>query len=161
MPYSSFDDMMKWIPATYTSAWTAEQAEASIIADADAVIDARLARRYVVPFASEPERTPPIIRRISKSIAAMDLLDRAPNTPDWITGRIQRDMEMLDRLAEGLDSVVGVDGAIVPERSDTNTIRVAPDHVPTFGVQPSLSERVDPDRALAEADARGTAVDID
>lgn len=155
MPYTSYQDILKRFPEMITSGRTPEDIETALVADGDAVIDARLGRRYVVPFASEPEATPPIIRRIATSLATMDLIDKFPNTPDWIIRRIQRDVDLLDRLASGDDVIVGVTGTVVAERADVSTIRVSTSQwTPTFGVAPSLNETIDPDRQDAEDAAR-------
>mgnify|MGYP001562870916 CR=1 FL=1 len=161
MSYSSVADMYRAYPKIHTVGLTSEELIV-FIERADSLIDGYLAQRYTVPFAATPALTPPLIRTISTDLAMMDIVDRWPNTPDWIIRRIERSQEILKMIAEGAMVVVGVDGTLTDVRIDIGVIRTNVDdagYVPTFGVEPSLSETVDPQRAQQEAADRGVLPD--
>lgn len=155
MPYASPVDIYKRFQAASTHNLTLQEWESNI-AYADACIDSALAHRYSVPFASDPESTPPIIRQISIDLATEDLVNRFPQSPDWLVARANRARDKLAALADGTMLVVGVDGSVVAGLTETRgIIRTSTSgYVPTFGVAPSLSERIDPNRVEDEDDAR-------
>jgi phage gp36-like protein len=157
MAYSDFELLRKAFRRVDTTGLTPDDCEGpgGIIENGDAIIDSALAERYAVPFAATPAQTPPVIRFISTMLALTDVLDRMPETPPWLLRRIERASNWLDRLAKGEGAIVGVDGVIVESRSDrTQVASTTSGYTPIFGVQPSLDEEVDPDRADAEARAR-------
>ena len=154
MPYAKPDDLRRvWNKVLTTNLVPEEIAEA--IDNAGALVDAALARRYVVPFATDPDATPPIIRRITARLAFLDVIDRSPATPDFLLRMIERAEKELEMLASGDLSIVGLTGGVLPERTDTGGVQSSTaDFVPTFGARSSLRERVDPVRGDAEEDAR-------
>jgi phage gp36-like protein len=157
MPYSSVDDLYKAYPKVHTVGLTPEELTVFIVR-ADALIDGYLGQRYAVPFASTPGATPPLIRMLSTDLAMMDVVDRWPNTPDWIIRRIERAQEVLKMIAEGIMVVVGPDGGLTDVRTDIGMIRsntADAGYVPTFQSVPTLDERFDPNRANDERGDRG------
>lgn len=154
MPYSYPDDVRKVWNKVLTTELTADEI-ASAIDRSDNIINAALALRYTVPFASQPPQTPPIIRDLSATFALFEIVDRAPTTPEWVQRKIERAEKILELLANGTMSVVGPGGGLVPVLQDLGAIQSSTaDFVPTFGANPSTSERVDPDRAEQEAAER-------
>jgi len=155
MPYSSQKDIFSRYNKVATVNLTAEE-WGTFITDADAMIDAALAERYATPIGNgTPEGTPPILRYLSSWYALMLILDRMPNTPEWIVRAIERAERILEALRAGEMTIVGVTGGVIAELTDRDVIRVSTSgYVPTFGVAPSLSETVDPARATDEEDAR-------
>jgi hypothetical protein len=163
MAYSSPADLYRAYPKVHTVGLTAEELEV-FIERADSLINGYLAIRYVIPFALTPALTPPLIRTLSTDLAMMDVVDRWPNTPDWIIRRIERAQEILKMIAEGSMAVVTPGGVLVDTRTDVGVIRSNTDdagYLPTFGVQPSLDESVDPNRAADESSDRGIDPDWD
>ena len=133
------------------------------LAFAGAIIDSYLASRYTVPFATDPANTPAIIKQLAITLAVADIADRFPGLPDWIARAREWAMSILEKLSAGDMEVVGTTGTLVPTIVDqASTIRSSTGgYVPTFGVAPSLSERVDPNRALDELAERGFFFEVD
>lgn len=153
MPYSQPHDLIKKYNKVLSTELVPDEV-ARKIDFADAIIDSALAYRYIVPFAQAPG-SPPIINYVSSTIALRELLDRGPETVDWVVREGERAWEILQKLANGEMAVVGVGGTVVPQNPDIGTIRSSTaDYTPTFGVAPSISEGVDPDRAEDESTAR-------
>ncbi len=149
MPYAEADDLRKQWVSVLTTQLTPEEI-ATLIADADGIIDAYLARRYAVPLASIPN-TPRVIRTISATLALIDVIDKNPATPDWVMRKIERAWKLLEAIANGDMAIPGV-----VEVSTTGGVQSSTaDFEPTFGAQPSIHEHVDWDRQDAESDARG------
>lgn len=154
MAYSSPDDIVQAYPKTFTTAFTTENLR-TLIADADAMIDARLSQRYAVPFAGTPQTTPPIIRSLSRVLAVADVFDRSQTAADWVIRRIERAYATLDAIAAGDLLVVDTAGNRVPLRGDIGVPHSTTEgYIPTFGVGPTINETVDPFRALDEDNAR-------
>jgi phage gp36-like protein len=149
MPYCTVEDVMIAFPKIKTSGFDSTMIQARI-EDADAEIDAMLAHAYTVPFATDPENTPRMIRMLSKILSVCDVFDRAPTTPEWLTTRCARARELLDKLATGeiiLPEVPGLDGSMM--------VTVSKNYVPVFGKIPSMNEREDPNLVNREERERG------
>ncbi len=157
MAYSMPQDIRDGFPKIHTAGLTDDELR-TLIADADAMIDAVTGPRYAVPFATDPTTTPPIIRFLSKTLAMVDVFDRSPNTPEWVTRRIDRAQTTLNLIADGTLAVVAAGGGQIAEQSNFDVIRsTTSGYIPVFGAKPSLGENVDPTRADDEATARDTA----
>lgn len=155
MPYATIEHFVAAWPKVHTSGLTNDELR-GMVTRAGNIIDGYLARTYTVPFCTEPTSAPPLIRDLTCDLALLDVADRSPNTPEWIVRRINRAYDTLQKLADGDLGVVGADGTVIAELTtvdvpSSNTSA----YTPVFGVQPSLSERVDPTRVAAEAAARG------
>lgn len=144
--YATWQDVVKRYHFVTTTGLTSEEFDPSIEM-AEGIIDGYCARSYAVPFTPVPA----LIKHLCVDLAMIDVVDRFPNTPDFIRNRIERAQEMLKMLAEG--TLLLPDS---PESFDVGIIRTSTSNrVPTFGVNPSLGEQVDPDRAADESNARG------
>lgn len=154
MAYSTSQDVLASWPKVYTTGFTTGELE-GMIARGDAVIDAYIGRRYVCPVVP----TPPLLKTLSQDLCMLDVFDRTQGTPDFIIRRLERDMEILQGLADGTLALVGADGSLVAERDTGGVLSSTSGYVPTFGVAPSLTEDVDPNRADDEEDARDGTTD--
>lgn len=154
MPYAKPGDLAKiWHKVLTTNLVPDELV--TFIDHADNLINAALAHRYTVPFTTDPDAAPPIIRQLSATLALIEVIDRAPSTPEWVLRKIERAEKLLEMLASGELALVGIAGGLVAERTDIGGVQSSTaDYVPTFGAYPSDLERVDPSRAQAEADER-------
>lgn len=154
MPYCTPQDVLNAWPKVHTSQLVPDEL-VLMIARGDAVIDAALGVRYGVPFCTDPTQTPAIVKMLSQDLAMLDVFDRMPNTPDWITRRITRDQDILEKLADGTMAVIGTDGSLVAVRTDGDApASTTETYIPVFGAVPSLSERNDPVRLGDELDNR-------
>ena len=154
MPYSEPEDLPKIWHKVLTTTLVPDEI-VTFILHADNLINAALARRYTVPFATDPNAAPPLIRQLSSTLALLEVVDRSPSTPEWVLRKIERAEKLLEMLASGELTLVGLDGAVITERTDIGGIQVSTeDYVPTFGVATSLDEQVDPQRAEDEAALR-------
>ncbi len=102
--YATIDDVTKRYPQIITAIGSAEYDVASVdvasiyIVDAEAMIDARLRDRYIVPFTT----VDPLIPHIAANLAICSILrDKLPDNPDWIEQRCQGVMDMLEKIADG------------------------------------------------------------
>jgi len=145
---ASYNTVDEWLRA-YTKIHTSGKQTEELLAELETAYDfinAYLARRYAVPFASPPG----IVKRLELWGATALLFDRAQDTPPWVTGLWERFISTLQALANG---ELGLPG--VSERDDTGGVESSTSaYTPTFGVAPSRSEMVDPDRADSEAGDR-------
>jgi len=152
MPYAKPADVSALWNKVLTTELTVDEV-ALLIDQAGAFVDAALARRYIVPVASTPETTPPIIRWITATLALLEIVDRSPSTPDWVMRKIQRAEKQLDMLASGDLSIPGT-----TMRTDLGSMQSTTEgYVPVFGGVPSISERWDPQRAEDEWSERNTS----
>lgn len=149
MAYSKVDDVRFIWHRVLTTNLDVDEV-ASFITQADGLIDAFLSRRYTVPIAATPETTPRIVRDISATLALLDIIDRSPGTAEWVVRKIERAQKLLEMLASGELGIPGVVELTTIGGIQSSTA----DYIPTFGVQPSLDETVDPQRAEDEADER-------
>lgn len=159
MSYSGPLDVLARWPRIHTANLSHDELRV-LIADGDAYINARLATRYAMPIAFNPDTTPPIIKRLSATFALLDVFDRSQNTPEWIRNRFERESAILDMLATGEMVIVTDDGGLIPQESTIDVPNsTTKDYVPVFGGVPSLTERYDPERANDEVTDRGLPVD--
>lgn len=139
--YTSTTNLLHAFPRLQTTGLTASELEHPI-RRAGAIVDSMLSGRYSTPFATTPD-TPAIVREVVEDLALLDLIDRFPNAPDWIIRRAERAWEILRMLRDGTMDVPGGE-----ELSGSEGLRsTTRNYVPTFGVAPSVDERVDPNRA--------------
>ncbi len=103
MPYATSDDVFTRYNPIKTMVGTAEQDVktadiASIyISDAEGLMNAFLAKRYVVPVAAEP-----LITMLASDIAIYKVLeDRAPRIPEFAQRRYENAMDLLKMLRDG------------------------------------------------------------
>jgi phage gp36-like protein len=149
MAYAAPADIVASWPKVHTAGLDHDELR-TMIARADALIDAYCGQRYGVPFATDPASTPALVKMLSVDLAMLDVFNRMERMPDWIRDRITRAYELLQKISEGLIVVPGVG-----ENLDAGVIRsTTSGYQPIFGAVPSLGETFDPDRADDEGDAR-------
>lgn len=103
---------------TQTAANLPNEAIEQAIADADAQIDARLASRYSVPFSSPPSVVANLSANIAAYLADLDYRQGREYASQYspLYLRYQRATNMLERLAEGDDSLPDDgDGSVTTE----------------------------------------------
>ncbi len=147
MAYATWADLVNRYHFVTTANLTSEEFTPSIEA-AGGIIDGYCARNYAVPFTAPIS---PLIKWLCVDLAMVDVVDRCPTTPEFVKNRIERAYKMLELLADG--TILLPDAT---EGADAGRIRTSTaGYVPTFGVNPSHGEQVDPQRAEDEANARG------
>jgi hypothetical protein len=155
MPYSAPLDVLARWAKSHTSGLTHDELRV-MIADADALIDARLARLYVVPVSTDPAMAPPLLKMLSATFALLDVFNRAKETPEWITARMTRMDAILADLATGDLALVDVTGTPIAQNAGFDQPgSTTSGYVPVFGGVPSTTEQYDPSRADDELSARG------
>src|SRR5215831_8510542 len=107
MPYATPEDVLAAWPKVHTSGLTNDELR-TMIDRAGHIIDAYLAIRYPVPFCTDPSQAPGLIKDLTCDIALLYVFDRSPNTPDWITRRIQRAYDLLTAIQNEQVSLPGV-----------------------------------------------------
>jgi hypothetical protein len=155
MPYSSPLDVLARWARVHTSGLTHDELRV-MIDDADAVINARLARLYAVPVSTDPSAAPPLLKMLSSTFALLDVFNRARETPEWITARMTRCDQILADLASGEMALPGVDGVPIEQAGGFDQpASTTSGYAPVFGAVPSLDERFDPSRRTDERSDRG------
>lgn len=153
MAYALAPDVLETWPKLHTSGFTHLELE-GVEERVRSRIDSALAHRYSVPFATEPDSTPPIIKTLTIEGIVIDVFNRLPNTPDWVRDLAASFSETLRQLAAGEMLVVGTTGTLVDTLGNARPQSTTSSYTPTFGVKPDLGEEIDPDRADSEDNAR-------
>lgn len=155
MSYAAPLDVLARWPRVHTSGLDHDEIR-TMIADADAVIDARLARLYTVPISVDPANAPPLLKMLSSTFALLDVFNRAKETPEWITARMVRCDALLADLASGAMALPGADGTpLAQSTAFDQAASTTSDYEPVFGGVPSMDEQYDPQRRADERTARG------
>jgi phage gp36-like protein len=167
MGYSTFTSILANnadLPQTSTVAgYTATVAIISRhITRADALIDAKLSRRYPLPFAV----TPPLIATISEDIAsfytyrslyASDNQNTSARITEYSGDGTMTAFSLLEQIREGTMDLVYSDGSIVTERTDEQDDSVYStneEYTPIFDVDGPLSWEVSRTRESDMAEGR-------
>jgi phage gp36-like protein len=118
------------------------------IADADALIDAYLSRRYSVPLAANP-----MINRISADLAIFNMLvEKLPETPDFFQPRYDRAIKDLEMLRDGDMALPGV---LQVTSGDQEAFSSTQDYHPIFSpVLDPIDQAVDKDQVDADKSDR-------
>ena len=110
-PYATFDDVTKRYNPILTMIGvgtlqvTTNDISSIYIADAQAIINGYLARRYVLPLSPEP-----ILTDLTSDIAIFRVLrDRAPRIPEFMQTRYTDAMSLLTLLQGGQMDLTGSD----------------------------------------------------
>ena len=103
MAYASADDVIRRYNPINSMIGTASMQVSTVdiasiyIRDAESIINAHLARRYVLPLAEEA-----LLTDLTSDIAIYRLLvDRAPRLPDFMEKRYANAMTLLEKLQKG------------------------------------------------------------
>ncbi len=129
------------------------------IADAEAIIDMRLAKRYSTPFSGS---IPPGIVSISKMMSGWRVLrsvygDEIPDAAKFVKDDYDRAEKYLTFLANGsmdLPSGTASSGAVVSLKGSNRYYGSNKDYPPIFDMDDSLNQAVDTDRLSDIASAR-------
>lgn len=120
MPYATPDDVIKRYNPINTMLGTGSlQVSTTDIAsvyiqDAESIINAYLARRYVLPLNPEP-----ILTDLASDIAVYRVLsDRAPRIPDFMDKRYTNAMSMLQMLRDGGMDLTASSGVTINSGGD-------------------------------------------
>jgi len=129
------------------------------IADADAVINARLSPMYTVPFATSVSSFPPLIGKLSKTLALVEILDDhaihvGTDLLDWIEGKKERIEKTITALEVGSLTLVNTAGEVIARKVDTEVWSSTKDYHPTFAMIEWEEQFIDDDRIDDEEDER-------
>lgn len=126
------------------------------IADVQARIDAKLARRYAVPFATDASSLPPVIKTITKNLTLIDIYRQGRQKfPDWMDSLKTEISELLDSIADGETTLVLSDGTILAQTIPDAFGQVEhnlENYVPTMNMLDWETQQVDSDRLDDEED---------
>lgn len=120
---------------------------AALIGRGQARVDARLARRFEVPFAGPP----PIIETITTDLAAYEILRRLftaqrMNNSEW-PDRFRDADKLLQELADGKAEIVTASGTVLQGRNDVAEIwSSSENYLPTFHEGPIGTQVRDSDK---------------
>jgi len=129
------------------------------IADADAVINARLSSMYSVPFATSVSSFPPLIGKLSKTLALIEILDDhaiqvGADLLDWITRKREVVENTITALEVGSLTLVNTAGDAITKKVDTEVWSSTKDYHPTFAMIEYEEQFIDDDRIDDEEDER-------
>jgi len=129
------------------------------IADADAVINARLSSMYTVPFATSVSSFPPLIGKLSKTLALVEILDDyaihvGTDLLDWIEGKREKIEKTITALEVGSLTLVNTAGEVIARKVDTEVWSSTEDYHPTFAMIEYEEQFIDDDRIDDEEDER-------
>jgi len=120
------------------------------IQDAEGIINAHLASRYVTPVTTEP-----LVTMLSSDLAiSAMLLEKLGSQPPFMESRYNRAMDMLKKLSEGKLLLVA-SGTTEVTSGDSEAWSTTGSYHPVFSpVLPELDQEVDIDYINAENDVR-------
>ena len=154
MSYATISDVVVRYPAILTMIGTGSNdvTSASVnshyIQDAESVVNAFIAKRYVVPVSSES-----ILLGITADLAIFTMVaERLPKVPDFMQGRYDRAMKLLESIRDG--DMVLTSGTINTGQDQevwSTTQGYHPIFAPTLD---ELDQQEDKDRTLADKDTR-------
>lgn len=158
MAYATLEEVIVGFPAISTLIGAGSldvssvQVQSYFIANAEAMVNAALRDRYVVPLAAPVD---PVIRRATVDIVICDMVkDRLPKTPEFIDRRCQSAMATLTKIREGKLDI----GSAEPTSNGSGDMEVwssTQEHHPTFDptIDP-IDQTVDRDRINEQNDIR-------
>ena len=130
----------------------------SHITRSDALIDAKLARRYSVPLATTATSTPPLISSLSqdvtswfcyRSLFSKDSSQRFEYLDDFYAHAIKT----LDEISSGMIDLVNTAGSVISEVNVSGKVySTMESYSPVFDMGSELKWRVDPD-LVADTDS--------
>jgi phage gp36-like protein len=153
--YCAYSDVVNMYEPLRDMDLTAGEIDEKVL-DVQARIDARLGKRYSVPFAPGVNSLPPVIKTIAKNLTLVDIIQQTGRVPDWINDLKMDINSLLGGIADGEVTLVLPDGAIVDQAPPTAFARAdhnLEDYTPTFNMLGAEYQRVDPDRLDDEEDA--------
>lgn len=156
--YATIDDVTKRFRPIESSIGSGEFDVASVdvasiyIVDAEALIDAALRTRYIVPFTT----VDPLITHIASDLAICNIMrDKLPETPEWIESRCQRAMDWLEKIQDGKLDLSSDAVVVTVNTGDTEAWSSTQDYHTVFNpVLDPLCQTVDDDRVESANDER-------
>jgi len=104
--YATIDDVFGRFPAIATNVGTgqfevtSDDVSSVFIAQAEGIVNAYLAQRYLVPLGTAS--LSPLITMITADIAICDMLvDKLPQVPEFAQNRCSKAMELLEKIQSG------------------------------------------------------------
>ena len=160
MPYATAPDVFNRFPAIRTMVGTGQSdvhthdVSTVYCADAESIVDAYLASRYVVPLA-----TSPLITKITCDIAIYDLgVDRMPRIPEWMQKRYDNAILLLEKLRDG-DMLLNPASYTTVTTGDNEAWSSTGSYHPVFSpVLKDVEQSEDRDYVDYERDARSSDV---
>ena len=157
MAYTLAADILAILPGLpQTTTAAGYTATATIITShvtrSDALIDAKLSRRYSVPFATTSTSTPPVITSISQDITAYysyrSLFTRDSRQRfEYLDDFYATALKTLDDIALGVIDVVNTAGSVISERNSGNKVYSTTESwMPIFDVDDEMKWKFDSDR---------------
>jgi phage gp36-like protein len=125
-------------------------------ADAEALVNAKIARHYALPLAV----TPPLLETVSTDIAIYYTLAKRLFTQERLNAspwpdRYKEALAILDQIATGQVTLVGTDGSLVAARTDVAEVWTTTQRfTPTFHEGPWTTQIQDADKIEHELDRR-------
>ena len=158
MAYASFDDVFKRFPAIKTMVGSGVSDVATLdvasvyVSDAEGIVDAYLASRYVLPLAASP-----LITKITCDIAIYDLgVDRMPRIPEWMQKRYDGAIKLLENLRDG-DMLLNPTSFTTVTTGDNEAWSSTGSYHPVFSpVLRDVEQQEDTDYVVAEQGARSS-----
>ncbi len=130
---------------------------ATFAGEAEAEINANIARLYIVPLTTDV----PLLTTLATDIAIYKVLTRRLFTAERLAAspwpdRYRESLAMLLRVAQGELPLVGVSGSLLTGRSDVAEVySTTQKYVPTFWEGPWPAQEPDAQKLEDEADRRG------
>jgi len=156
MAYATFSDVtVRYRPITTmvgTGAFdvTTDEVSSVYIWQNESYVDAFLAKRYVVPLTVAS----PLITQVTADLAIFHMLaEKLPSVPEYMVARKDRCDKILQMLADG-DMIIS-SATLVGTTGDSYAWSSNMGYDPVFSsVLRDIDQRADPDRQLAEYEAR-------
>lgn len=157
MTYATYTDVFPRFPAIKTMVGTGVSDVATLdvssiyCADAEGIVDAYLAARYVTPLTA----TSPLITHLTCDIAIYNLgVDRLPRIPEWMQNRYERALKTLEMLRDG-DMLLNPASFTQVSTGDNEAWSSTGSYHNIFSpVLGELDQRVDKDYVADEKEAR-------
>jgi phage gp36-like protein len=120
------------------------------IADAESYINAYLGARYTIPLTPEP-----IITQLTSDLAIFAMcVDRLPRVPEFMQGRYDRAMSVLDKLRDGTMVLNPASNSLVAS-GDNFAFSTTQSYHPVFSpVLHELDQQVDTDQVRYDRNVR-------
>lgn len=162
MPYATFSDVLvRYRPlATMVGTGeydvTSEEVSSVYVAQAEAYVDAWLARRYQVPLTIQS----PLITQVTADLAIFHMLaEKLPSVPEFMDKRRERCDSILKMLSEGHMQINSA--TTISSGGDNFAWSTSQGYAPVFSpVLGDLDQRADRDRQEAERNVRWPNGDV-
>lgn len=156
MPYATLTDVLaRYRPITTmigseSNDVSSTEITSQYIADAESFVDAFIGARYAVPLAF----VPPLITQITSDLSIFNLAaEKLPRTPDFMQGRYDRCIKILEALRDG-EMTLGASVTLIAS-GDNEAWSPTQGFHPIFSpILKDIDQRADVDYIEAEVDTR-------